>query len=144
MFDDEDLFKRVHHVAYTVDDLDRYRPFFEDALGMSFVAHREMPDAGYDAAVFEVGETYIEVQLPRGHPEIEEFHETHGNGLNHVAYEVDDMDEAVAALAERGIEPAWDEPIIAPTFPDCKLLDMDEETSEGIYLQLVEEIADES
>lgn len=136
------MFDRVHHVAYTVDDLDEYERFFGDVLGMEHVETREMPDDGYDAAVYRLGETLIEVQEPQGHPEIESFHEEHGNGLNHVAYEVDDMDDAVAALAEEGIEPAWEEPIVAPTFPDCLLLDMDETTSEGIYLQLVEVLDD--
>ncbi|WP_129113920.1 VOC family protein [Halegenticoccus tardaugens] len=136
------VFERIHHVAYTVDDIDGYRPFFEEILGMTFVDYREMPDAGYDAAVYRVGETYIEVQEPQGHPEIEAFHEEHGNGLNHVAYEVNDLDQAVETLAQHGLEPEWDEAILAPTFPGCELLDMDVEMSKGIYLQLVEELED--
>lgn len=52
------------------------------------------------------------------------------------------MDDALEELGERGIEPEWDEAIVAPTFPDCKLLDMDSDTSEGIYLQLVEGLED--
>lgn len=59
----------------------------------------------------------------------------------HVAYTVNDLDEAVEKCEERGIETAWDEPIVAPTFPDCRLIDMDTETADGIYLQLVEEMS---
>ncbi|WP_101296162.1 VOC family protein [Halegenticoccus soli] len=140
MSEKDEIFERIHHVAYTVGDIDDYRPFFENVLGMTLVDYREMPEAGYDAAVYQVGETYIEVQEPQGHPEIEAFHEEHGNGLNHVAYEVNDLDVAVENFADQGIEPEWDEAILAPTFPGCKLLDMDVETSEGIYLQLVEEL----
>lgn len=133
------MFDRVHHVAYTVDDLGRYEELFGEVLMMESVATREMPDAGYKAAVYRVGETYIEVQRPMGHEEMEAFLAERGNGLNHVAYEVDDLDEALAECEERGIEAAWDEPIVAPTFPDCRLIDMDAETADGIYLQLVEE-----
>lgn len=133
------MFERVHHVAYTVEDLEAYRSFFGDTLDMPFVAHREMPEAGYDAAVFRIGETMIEVQEPRGLEEMETFLEKRGEGLNHVAYEVADMEEAVARLEFLGMTPEWDEPIVAPTFPDYLLLDMDVETTSGIYLQLVAE-----
>lgn len=133
------MFENVHHVAYTVDDLDRYEELFGETLIMESVAIREMPDAGYKATVYRVGETYIEVQEPIDHEEMEAFLAERGNGLNHVAYEVDDIEEAVAECEDRGIEAAWDEPIVAPTFPDCQLIDMDAETADGIYLQLVEE-----
>ena len=136
------MFERVHHVAYTVRDLEEYRGFFGDVLGMEEEAVREMPEAGYNAAVFRVGETLIEVQEPTDNEGMETFLDEHGSGLNHVAYEVPDMTEAVEALGEEGIvpDPDWHggEPIEAPTFPGCLLLDMDESTSEGIYLQLVE------
>lgn len=133
------MFENIHHVAYTVDDLDRYEELFGEILMMEAVATREMPDAGYAAAVYRVGETYIEVQEPINHEEMEAFLAKRGNGLNHVAYEVDDIEEAVTECEDRGIEAAWDEPIVAPTFPDCRLIDMDAETADGIYLQLVEE-----
>lgn len=145
------MFEKVHHVAYTVDDIDSYQPFFGDVLEMEKVDYREMPEDGYKAAVFQVGETYIEVQEPMGLDdpesatelalEMQEFLEEQGNGLNHVAYEVEDMDEVLEKLEEeKGIERDWDEPIVAPTFPDCKLLDMDIETSRGIFLQIVDEM----
>ncbi len=142
----EPMFEQVHHVAYTVDDLDSYRTFFGDVLEMEKVDYREMPEDGYKAAVYDVGGVYIEVQEPMGEDtdtkaEMEEFLEEQGNGLNHVAYEVDDIAAAVERLeTEKGIERDWDEPIVAPTFPDCKLIDMEPDTSRGIYLQLVEEL----
>lgn len=135
------MFEKVHHVAYTVDDLDSYQTFFGDVLEMDKVDYREMPEDGYKAAVYEVGDVYIEVQEPLGNEEMEEFLEEQGSGLNHVAYEVDDLDTALETLeAEKGIEREWDEPIVAPTFPDCELIDMDPDTSRDIYLQLVEEM----
>ncbi|WP_433633340.1 VOC family protein [Halomicrococcus sp. NG-SE-24] len=136
------MFDKVHHIAYTVDDLDAYKTLFGDTLSMGAVTTREMPDAGYKAAVYRVGETYIEVQEPIDHEEMETFLAEQGNGLNHVAYEVDDIDEAVATCERRGIKAAWDEPIVAPTFPDCRLIDMETETADGIYLQLIEEMTE--
>lgn len=136
------MFERVHHVAYTVRDLAEYREFFGEVLEMEEEAVREMPEAGYKAAVFRVGETLIEVQEPTDNAGMEAFLDEHGNGLNHVAYEVPDMDVAIDQLGEKGIvpDPDWHggEPIEAPTFPGCLLLDMDEDSSSDIYLQLVE------
>lgn len=133
------MFDRVHHVAYTVADVEAYRPLFGDVFDLERVDEREMPDAGYRADVYRTGETYVEVQEPIDHEEMEAFLDEHGSGLNHVAYEVEDVDEAVETLEARGVERDWDEPIVAPTFPSAELIDMDPETSEGIYLQLVEE-----
>lgn len=136
------MFNKIHHVAYTVNDLGRYEKLFGETLMMELETTREMPNAGYKATVYRVGEIYIEVQEPMDHEEMEAFLDR-GNGLNHVAYEVDDLGEAVAKCEERGIEAAWDEPVVAPTFPDCRLIDMDTETADGIYLQLVEEMNDQ-
>ena len=135
------MLDKVHHIAYTVDDIDAYRSFFADTLEMEEVDYRVMPEDEYKAAVYDIGGVYIEVQEPLGHEEMEKFLDEQGNGLNHVAYEVDDIESSLETLEnDKGIIRDWDEPVIAPTFPDCKLIDMDEQTSEGIYLQLVEEM----
>jgi methylmalonyl-CoA/ethylmalonyl-CoA epimerase len=133
------MFDSIHHVAYTVNELGRYKKLFGETLMMEAVDSREMPDAGYNAAVYQLGDIYIEVQEPTDHEEMETFLKEQGNGLNHVAYEVNDLEQAISKCEERGIEPAWDEAIVAPTFPNCLLIDMDSETADDIYLQLVEE-----
>lgn len=136
------MFERVHHVAYTVDDLDSYMDFFGDVLEMEQVDYQET-DAGYKCAVYKVGQTYIEVQEPTGSESMEEWLEEHGNGLNHVSYGVSDLDATLEKLREKGIESVDDEPSLAPTFPSQRIINMDEDTSRGIYLQITEESMDE-
>lgn len=132
------MFDRIHHVAYTVDDLDAYMEFFGEILEFEQVDYQET-DRGYTCAVYRVGETYIEVQEPTDHPGMQAWLEAHGNGLNHVSYGVSDLEETITRLRENGIQPAAAAPGEAPSFPGRMIINMDEATSRGIYLQLTEE-----
>jgi hypothetical protein len=46
------MFNKIHHVAYTVNDLGHYEKLFGGTLMTESETTREMPDAGYKATVF--------------------------------------------------------------------------------------------
>ena len=55
-------------------------------------------------AFFRLGNLQLELIEPVGGPSTwREFHEVHGEGVHHIAFEVEDMQDQVAALAAKGM-----------------------------------------
>lgn len=141
----EMTFDRVHHIAYTVKDLDDYLPLFQNLLGQEPQNILSIEDAEYKVAVFDLGGILLEVQQPLDDPtegspgfEMKEFLNRQGDGLNHVAYEVEDLDEIMGELEKLDIEADPEGPVIAPSFPEYRILDLKEKSTKGIYFQLVD------
>lgn len=138
-------FDRVHHVAYTVENLDEYVDMFEKLLGKEPSNVLTLEDADYKVAVFDLEGILIEVQTPLENPdpsspgeEMKNFLDSWGDGLNHVAYEVQDIEKAKEEFEEMGFEMDEKGPEIAPSFPEFRIIDLKEESTKGIYFQLVD------
>jgi methylmalonyl-CoA epimerase len=69
------------------------------------VAHREVVDEqGVEAVLLDVGENHVELLRPLGgETPVGRFLSSRGPGLHHVAYQVADVDAALATLRERGL-----------------------------------------
>ena len=98
------MFVRVDHIGVAVDDLDAAIALHERAYGMT-VAHREVVDEqGVEAVLLDVGENHVELLRPlSAETPVGRFLASRGPGLHHVAYQVADVDAALAALRERGL-----------------------------------------
>ena len=98
------MFARVDHIGVAVEDLDAAIALHERAYGMA-VAHREVVDEqGVEAVLLDVGENHVELLRPLGEETpVGRFLASRGPGLHHVAYQVADVDAALAALRERGL-----------------------------------------
>ncbi len=98
------MFGRIDHIGVAVDDLDAAIALHEQTYGMP-VAHREtVPDQGVEAVLLDVGENHVELLRPlSGETPVGRFLARRGPGLHHVAYQVADIDAALASLRERGV-----------------------------------------
>ena len=98
------MFARVDHIGVAVEDLDAAIALHERAYGMA-VAHREVVDEqGVEAVLLDVGENHVELLRPLSEETpVGRFLASRGPGLHHVAYQVADVDAALAALRERGL-----------------------------------------
>jgi methylmalonyl-CoA/ethylmalonyl-CoA epimerase len=98
------LFARVDHIGVAVSDLDAAIALHEDAYGMALV-HREVIDEqGVEAVLFDVGENHVELLRPLvENSPVGRFLAQRGPGLHHVAYQVTDVESALADLRERGL-----------------------------------------
>jgi methylmalonyl-CoA/ethylmalonyl-CoA epimerase len=96
---------RIHHVAYVVADLDDALGRLERSLGLAPQVRETMADQGVEAVLCGDGEGRVELIRPLD-PEgpISRFLDARGEGLHHVAFEVADLEEALAELRGRGVE----------------------------------------
>jgi methylmalonyl-CoA/ethylmalonyl-CoA epimerase len=99
------MFARIDHVGVAVDDLDAAIALHEQAYGMA-LAHREVVEAqGVEAVLLDVGESHVELLRPlQPDTAVGRFLASRGPGLHHVAYRVEDIESALDALRDRGLQ----------------------------------------
>jgi methylmalonyl-CoA/ethylmalonyl-CoA epimerase len=98
------MFARVDHIGVAVEDLDAAIALHERDYGMTLV-HREVIDEqGVEAVLLDVGENHVELLSPLGeNTPVGRFLAKRGPGLHHVAYQVVDVETALAQRRERGL-----------------------------------------
>jgi methylmalonyl-CoA epimerase len=105
------MFARIDHIGVAVEDLDVAIKLYETTFGMTLV-HRETVTAqGVEAVLLDVGENHVELLAPLG-PDtpVGKFLAKKGPGLHHVAYQVPDVEAALASLREAGVRLIDDTP----------------------------------
>lgn len=98
------MFTRVDHIGVAVEDLDAALELYERDYAMTLV-HREVVSAqGVEAVLLDVGENHVELLAPLG-PDtpVGKFLAKRGPGMHHVAYQVPDIEAALASLRESGL-----------------------------------------
>jgi methylmalonyl-CoA/ethylmalonyl-CoA epimerase len=105
------LLKKIYHLGYAVEDLDAAARFYREHFGVALGASEEVEEQGIVAAMFEVGESRIELVQPT-HPDspVGKFLAKRGEGFHHVAFQVDDLEGALKELKESGVELIDEEP----------------------------------
>lgn len=95
----------IHHLGVAVDDLDTALDTYERLFGAVLEHRRTVPDQGVEAAAVLVGEGRVELLAALGDDTpVGRFLASRGPGMHHVAYEVADVGQALAGLAEAGAE----------------------------------------
>lgn len=95
----------VHHVGLAVADLDAAIATYTTLLGATLEHRALLADQGVDAASLCAGTSRIELLAPTGDDTpVGRFLAKRGEGMHHVAYEVDDVETALRELAAAGAE----------------------------------------
>ncbi len=99
------MFNRVDHIGVAVEDIDASLELYERDYGMTLVHRETVTEQGVEAVLLDVGENHIELLAATG-PDtpVGRFIAKKGPGMHHVAYQVDDIEAALAALKEAGLK----------------------------------------
>ena len=99
------MFAQIDHVGVAVEDLDAAIALHEQTYGLA-LAHREVvEEQGVEAVLLDVGESHVELLRPlQPDTAVGRFLASRGPGLHHVAYRVDDIEAALDALRDRGVQ----------------------------------------
>ncbi len=132
---------RIDHIGIAVSDMAQAVSLYGGTLGMP-VAHRErLESQGVEAALLEVGEGYIELLEPIAQDTtVGRFIARDGEGLHHVAYLVDDIDQALGSLAAEGVELIDEEPRIG--IQNRRVAFVHHESVRGVLTELIEAARD--
>lgn len=94
----------IEHIGIAVKSLDEAIPFYENVLGLKCYNIEEVKDQKVKTAFFMVGQTKIEL-LESTDPEgpIGKFLEKKGEGVHHIAYAVDRIEDQLKDVEEKGV-----------------------------------------
>ena len=103
------LFEKMHHVAIIVSDYARAKEFYVEKLGFPILRENFRPERGDWKLDLKFGDGELEIFAIPGAPERPSYPEA--RGLRHLAFRVENIEEAVRDLEARGIpceEIRWD------------------------------------
>jgi methylmalonyl-CoA/ethylmalonyl-CoA epimerase len=104
---------RIDHVGIAVADLDEAIEFYERVFGMRCVHQETNEGQGVREAMLQLDESGAKIQLLAPASEsstIAKFLDRNGPGIQQLAYTVTDVEQAAAALRERGLRLLYDAP----------------------------------
>jgi len=94
----------IEHIGIAVNSIEESIPYYEEVLGLKCYAIEEIKDQKVKTAFFKIGNTKIEL-LESTDPEgpIGKFIEKRGQGMHHMAFAVDGIENALQEAEEKGI-----------------------------------------
>ena len=100
------MIKKVNHMAIAVNNLDEALELYDKLFGLKPEKVEIMTDQRVKAAILPVGEgSEIELIQPIDSDSgVAKFLEKRGEGIHHIAIEVDDIDQELKTLAEKGVD----------------------------------------
>ena len=105
------MLNRIYHLGYAVEDIEAASRFYRENFGAEPGEPEVVEEQGIVAVMFRVGESMVElVQPTRPDSPVGRFLERRGEGVHHVAYEVNDLDAALTELKNNGVELIDEEP----------------------------------
>jgi methylmalonyl-CoA/ethylmalonyl-CoA epimerase len=96
--------KALNHVGIAVRSIDAQRAFYEETLGAVFENVEEVPSQKVRVAFFRIGDVRLELLEPTDPSStIATFLEKRGEGVHHVAFTVEGIEERIAELKQSGL-----------------------------------------
>ncbi|MDN5716788.1 MAG: methylmalonyl-CoA epimerase [Janibacter sp.] len=138
-----DLFTAIDHVGVAVPDLDEAIAFYRDSYGMELAHEETNEEQGVREAMMRVGDSGSCIQLLAPlTPEstIAKFLDRSGQGMQQLAYRVEDIDAVCATLRERGLRLLYDTPKRGTS--NSRVNFIHPKDARGILVELVEPAAD--
>lgn len=95
----------IEHIGIAVKSLENSIPYWEQVFGLKCYSIEEVTEQKVKTAFFKVGQTKIEL-LESTDPEgpIGKFIEKKGEGIHHIAFAVNNLEQALAETEEKGIQ----------------------------------------
>jgi methylmalonyl-CoA/ethylmalonyl-CoA epimerase len=95
---------KIDHLGIAVNSIDEGKDFWSEILGLSFEGAETVEEQKVTTAFFPVGESEVEL-LESTSPDgpIAKYLEKKGPGLQHIAFRVDNIENALKELKEKGV-----------------------------------------
>src|SRR3954454_8792369 len=96
--------KAINHIGIAVRSIEVQRAFYEGTLGAVFEGVEEVPDQKVRVGFFRIADVRLELLEPTDPSStVAAFLEKRGEGLHHVAYTVERIEDRIAELKQVGV-----------------------------------------
>jgi len=133
------MVRRIDHIGIVVKDLKKSLLPYQKLLGLEVEESEELELEGvvYRIAMLPVGDVNLElVETSATHGLAAEFLRKHGEGIHHIAVEVEDLEKTFHELRSRGTEFVWDE--VKTGNKGSKVAYFKAKEFNGVYIELLQ------
>jgi len=132
------MIKKIEHIGIAVKNINQSNELFKKLFGKEHYKVEAVASEGVSTSFFMLGETKIELlEATSENSAISKFIEKKGEGIHHIAYEVDNLDAEMERLKKEGFE------LINQTAKDGadnkRICFLHPKTTNGVLVELCEE-----
>ncbi len=128
---------KIDHLGIAVNSIDDGKNFWSDVLGLKFESMETVESQKVTTAFFPVGESEVELleSTSKDGP-VAKYIEKRGQGFQHVAFRVANLEESLKELKEKGIQLIDQEPRVGAG--GAKIAFLHPKATGGILVELCE------
>ncbi len=98
------MVRKVDHIGVAVSNLEEALKVYTDVLGLKLHGTEVVEEQKVRVAFMPVGDTEIELlESTDAEGPIAKFIEKRGEGIQHIAFRVDDIEEALEQMRQKGV-----------------------------------------
>lgn len=95
---------KIDHIGIAVKNLEETLAFYRDVLGLEVGGTEVVEDQGVKVAFLPVGDSEVELlESTTEDGPIAKYIERNGEGMQHIAFRVDNIEEAIEHMKEKGM-----------------------------------------
>jgi len=130
---------KIEHIGIAVKDLKKANELYAQLFGEAHYKVEEVASEGVNTSFFKVGENKIELlEATNNDSAIAKFIEKKGEGIHHIAFDVDDIEAEIKRLKSEGFKIINETP---KKGADNKLVAfLHPKSTNGVLIELCQEI----
>ncbi|GEN45229.1 methylmalonyl-CoA epimerase [Alkalibacillus haloalkaliphilus] len=129
---------KIAHIGIAVSSIDETLPFYRDQLGLEFKGVEEVESEHVKVAFLKIGESAIELLEPlNAKSPIAKYIEKKGEGIHHIALDVNDIDERLNTLKEQGVPLIHEQPKVGAH--DSQIAFLHPKAANGVLFELCQQ-----
>ncbi|HHT9125650.1 MAG TPA: methylmalonyl-CoA epimerase [Candidatus Brocadiia bacterium] len=98
------MFKKIDHIAIATDDIEGALSVYRDIFGIAVTYREVFRELGVEVAALRIGESCIEFVKPLDKDsKVAKFLQERGEGIHHIAFQVEDIEKSIEELKAKGI-----------------------------------------
>ena len=99
------MITQINHIGIAVQSLDDHIPFYRDVLKLELLGIEEITEQKVKVAMFNVNGVHIELLEPTSPDSpIAKFIEKKGEGMHHIAYQSDNIENEISEMKAQDIQ----------------------------------------
>ena len=128
---------KIDHLGIAVHSIEEAKKLFQDTLGLKFEGSETVAEQKVTTAFFPVGDSEVEL-LESTAPDgpIAKYLEKRGEGIQHIAFRVENIEEALVELKEKGIRLIDEKPRLGAG--GAKIAFLHPKSTHGVLIEISE------
>lgn len=128
--------KNIAEIVIAVNDAQKAAAFFKDTLGLNFNIEWKMPNEKMSVKAAQIADTQLHIVESTDYDGvIAKFIQQRGEGLHHIAFSVENLDQLVSELKEKGIKLIPEKPI---AYFNGRYIFIHPKSAFGVLIELIE------